>query len=181
PKNIAATWVLNQAFDRARTLLQANQLTADETVTAWLGEDCNQITLDQYLSADDGVFVYHLQRWQHHPDAVLADLCRRFLDRDLLKALEVSHLGESDRQALLDKVHYLLTGAGFVPNYYAGLRTFINRGYTLYQRGINLQTSTGLQEISELSPLVKTLTQPVQKVWLLYPREIEAELLAVIT
>ena len=181
PKNIAATWVLNQAFSRARTLLQANQLAADETVTAWLGEDCNQITLDQYLSADDGVFGYHLQRWQHHSDTVLADLCRRFLDRDLLKALEVSHLEEGDRQTLLDKVHYLLDKAGFVPNYYAGLRTFINRGYTLYQRGINLQTSTGLQEISELSPLVKTLTQPVEKVWLLYPREIEAELLAVIT
>jgi len=180
PKNIAATWVLNQAFDRARTQLQAGQLIADETVTAWLSEDCNRLTLEQYLSADDGVFVYHLQRWQRGSDPILADLCRRFLDRDLLKALDVSHLGESDRQMLLDKVHYLLTEAGFVPRYYAGLRTFINRGYTLYQRGINLQTSTGLQEISELSPLVKTLTQPVQKVWLLYPREIEAQLLAAI-
>jgi uncharacterized protein len=181
PKNIAATWVLAQAINRARMQLQAGQLVADETVTAWLSEDCDRLTLEQYLSADDGVFIYHLQRWQHDSDSILADLCRRFLDRDLLKAIEVSHLPESDRQILLNKAHCYLAEAGFVPNYYAGLRVAVSRGYTLYQRGINLQTSTGLQEISELSPLVKTLTQPVQRVWLLYPREIEANLLASLT
>jgi len=63
PKNIAATWMLQQAFRRARELLALGKLAADETVTAWLQSDCNQLPLAQYLQADDGVFVYHLQRW----------------------------------------------------------------------------------------------------------------------
>ncbi|WP_446868377.1 HD domain-containing protein [Phormidesmis sp. 146-12] len=180
-KNIAATWVLEQAFSRAQALLQSKQLTADETVTAWMSGNCDQMPLDRYLSADDGVFIYHLQRWQRETDSVLADLCRRFLDRDLLKALDVSHLREDDRAVLLQKVHYRLTEAGFDAQFYSGLRVAVSRGYTLYQRGIKLQTLTGLQEISELSPLVQTLTKPLQRVWLIYPREIEFDVLAAVS
>ncbi len=180
-KNIAATWVLQQIFSRAQSQLRAGQLTADETVTAWMSGNCDEMPLDRYLSADDGVFVYHLQRWQRGADPVLADLCRRFLDRDLLKALDVSHLAKDDRAILLQKVHYRLTDAGFDAQFYSGLRVAVSRGYTLYQRGINLQTLTGLQEISELSPLVQTLTRPLQKVWLIYPREIEFDVLAAVS
>lgn len=179
-KNIAATWVLEQAFGRAKALLLAKQLAADETVTAWVNGDCDQMRLEQYLASDDGVFVYHLQRWQHCEDRVLADLCRRFLDRDLLKALEVTHLSDTDRAILLQKAHYWLTEAGFEAPFYTGLRVAVSRGYALYQRGINLQTTMGLQEISELSPLVKTLSQPVQRVWFIYPRDIEFDVLATI-
>ncbi|MGI0486892.1 HD domain-containing protein [Pantanalinema rosaneae CENA516] len=181
PKNIAATWILDQAFVRAREQLPTGQLFADATVTAWLMQDCHdQLSLADYLAADDGVFSYHLQRWQHSDDPVLADLCRRYLDRDLLKAIDISHLSESQQTLLLEKVQHWLTQAGFQATYYAGLRVSFSRGYTLYQRGIKIQTPTGLTEISELSPLVRTLTQPYQRVWLIHPREVEGKLLAAI-
>ncbi len=176
PKNIAASWILEHAFVRAKELLAVGDLSADETVTAWLQQDCNQLPLRQYLDADDGVFVYHLQRWKHHPDPVLADLCRRFLDRDLLKTAEISHLEMHQHTLLLDKAQRWVEQLGFEPQYYVGMRTALSRGYTLYQRGIKLQTERGLQEISELSPLVKTLTLPCQRTWLLYPRDIEDQL-----
>lgn len=176
-KNVAASWLLQQAFDRARALLTEAHLPADEVVTAWLQQDCNQLSLHHYLAADDGVFIYHLQRWHSHPDPVLADLCRRFLERNLFKAFNVSHLDPAQQQQLLLQVQEKLRAIGFSPEHYAGLRTATGRGYTLYQRGINLQTATGLEEISELSPLVKTLTQPWQRSWLIYPREIESFLL----
>jgi len=178
PKNITASWVLGQAFDRARSQLPV--LEADATVNAWLTQNCNDLALDCYLSADDIVFTYHLHRWQHCPDAVLADLCRRFLDRDLLKALDVTHLDAMQRDKLLHQVQDWLTQIGFAAPYYAGLRVAFSRGYTLYQSGIKLQTGSGLQEISQVSPLVQTLTQPFQRDWLIYPREIESALLAIV-
>jgi uncharacterized protein len=176
PKNIAATWVLKHAIERAKELLASGDLLADSTVLAWLQQDCDRLPLEQYLAADDGVFTYHLQRWQQHSDSVLVDLCRRFVDRDLLKALEVTHLEPEQQILLLAKVQNWLEQLGFSSFYYAGLRTSLSRGYTLYQRGIKLQTSKGLQEISERSPLVKTLTRPEQRHWLLYPRDIETRL-----
>jgi len=176
-KNIAASWVLQQSFQRAKILLSQGLLSADAVLTAWLQQDCNQLSLENYLAADDGVFVYHLQRWQHSTDPVLADLCRRFVDRDLLKAFNVTHLSSAQQQQLLQQVREKLEAIGFSPEHYAGLRTALSRGYTLYQRGIKLQTASGLEEISELSPLVKTLAQPWQRSWLIYPGEIEPELM----
>lgn len=176
PKNIAASWVLEQALARAKSQLASDQLIADSTVTAWLKQPCSQLPLSQYLAADDGIFGYHIQRWRDSPDPVLADLCRRFLDRDLLKALDVSHLALAKRNLLLEKTQQLLEQAGFVAIYFTGLRVAFSRGYTLYQRGIKLQTEQGLQEISDVSALVQTLIQPFQRAWLLYPREIESDL-----
>ncbi len=176
PKNIAATLILEQVFKRARSLLQAGQLAADETVTAWLTGDCNQLQLQDYLRADDGVFAYHLQRWQDNDDRVLADLCRRFVDRDLFKALDVTHLNPEKREEILSKTRHWLADAGFAPEYYSGIRVSFSRGYTLYQRGIKIQTPSGLEQISELSPLVQTLIQPYERAWLIYPREIESSL-----
>jgi uncharacterized protein len=180
PKNVAAAWGLQQAFQRARELMatpcgyleeRGKLHDADETVTTWLQQDCNHIPLAQYLNADDGVFTYHLQRWQ-----ILADLCRRFIDRDLLKAIDITHLPKDQQPLILETVQRELEHLGFLPQYYAGLRTALSRGYTLYQRGIKLQTEQGLKEISQLSPLVKTLTEPWQRTWLLHPREVDPTL-----
>lgn len=172
-KNVAATWVLLKAFQQARCQLKLGKLNADQNVRAWLNQDCNQIELAQYLATDDGTFVYHLQQWQTHDDVILADLSRRFLDRDLLKALDISQLEESDRDLLFEKARYWTTQAGFDRSVYCGLRIAVSRGYTLYDRGINIQTTAGLQEIGELSALVQTLTQPIQKVWLIHLHEID--------
>jgi uncharacterized protein len=171
PKNLAATWVLERAFSRARELLLQGLLWADETVTAWM-KDMKGLQLSQYLAADDGVFLYHLQRWQDHDDRVLSDLCRRFLDRDLCKTLDVTEKSEDERQEMLQVMQQQVKQAGLSPDYYVGLRVALSRGYTLYQRGINLQTAQGLVEISERSPLVKTLSQPMRRAWLIYPREL---------
>ncbi|MCG8362485.1 MAG: HD domain-containing protein [Pseudanabaenales cyanobacterium] len=173
PKNLTASWVVTQAFARARELLIDGHLDADETVAAWLTQDFDSLPLARYLEGDDVVFMYHLHRWQTHPDPVLADLCRRFLHRDLLKTLDVTEHDETQQAQLLDKVRQQLQHLGLSPRFYSGLRHIWSRGYTLYQRGIKLLTSTGLQEISQLSPLVKTLTHPYQRTWLLYPAEIE--------
>ncbi|MBF2027307.1 MAG: HD domain-containing protein [Oscillatoriales cyanobacterium C42_A2020_001] len=179
PKNIAATWILEQAFNRARELLNKRQLVADETVQAWLMGDCDRLSLTEYLAADDGVFSYHLQRWQHHSDPILTDLCRRFVDRDLFKCLDVTHLNHEQRETLLSKTHHWLAEASFNAPYYSGIRISFSRGYTLYQKGIKIQTASGLDQISELSPLIQTLTQPYERAWLIYPREVEPILLSV--
>jgi uncharacterized protein len=170
-KNLAATVVLERAFARARVLLKQGRLSADPTMTAWL-LGMEQVSLADYLAADDEVFMYHLGRWQQGDDPILADLCRRYRARDILKTLDLTARSADEQQAILQAVQSRSRQAGFDPDYYVGLRLALSRGYTLYQRGINMQMPQGLQDISELSPLVKTLSQPMQKAWLIYPREL---------
>jgi uncharacterized protein len=176
PKNLSATWLLEQAFGRARELLQQGNLEADEVITAWLSTPIDTLPLALYLAADDIVLLYHLQRWQHHRDPILADLCHRFLDRRLFKAWDVSYCDRDEQAKLLHMVQLHLMQHHCDAERYSGLRRTWSRGYTQYQRGIKLKTPTGLVEISQVSPLVKTLSQPNERTWLLYPPEFVDEI-----
>ncbi|MBD2260971.1 HD domain-containing protein [Pseudanabaena sp. FACHB-2040] len=174
PKNLSATWVLEQAFIRARTLLQQGTLWADDTVTAWMTQAEETLPLETYLAGNDVVFGYHLEQWRSHPDPLLADLCRRFLDRDLLKVIELTELSEEQQSQFLELLQPQLAALDLDSACYSGLRHIWSRGYTLYQRGIKLHRGDQLQDIKQVSPLVQTLAQPVERIWLLYPREVTA-------
>jgi HD superfamily phosphohydrolase len=172
PKNLAVTWLLEQAFGRARQLLRENRLEADTTVMAWLRVPEVSLDVDTYLAGDDITFTYHLQRWRHSQDALLADFCRRFLDRDLLKTLEITRLAPTAQTQLLAEVRHYLQTQGYSSEHYAGLRHTWSRGYTTYQQGIELYTDNEFVDIKYLSPLVQTLSHAHERIWLLYPRAI---------
>lgn len=172
PKNIVVTWLLERAFERARSDLHLGKLEADPTVTAWLLAPDRPLPLETYLAGDDTVFTYHLQRWRYSPDPLLADLCRRFLDRDLLKTLEVTRLSAEQQSDLLHTVRNHLDQQGYSSEHYSGLRRTWSRGYTTYNEGICLHSDNAFVDIKDLSPLVQTLSQPFKRTWLLYPREI---------
>ncbi len=174
PKNIAASWILERIMHRARHLL--GDLEIDATLNAWLTKPNAELTLKEYLKADDGVLTYHFQRWQESEDKILSDLCRRYCDRDLFKTKNVSTLSDAERQLWCDKAAKLLLQQGFNPDDYRTIQTSTTRGYTLYQKGINLLTEQGICELSEVSPLVQTLIQPAHRAWLIYPREIEQDM-----
>jgi uncharacterized protein len=174
PKNIAASWILERIMHRARHLL--SKLEIDATLTAWLTKPNAELTLKEYLKADDGVLMYHFQRWQESKDKILSDLCRRYCDRDLFKTKNISTLSDAERQLLCDKAAKLLLQKGFNPDDYRTIQTSTTRGYTLYQKGIHLLTDQGICELSEVSPLVQTLMQPAHRAWLIYPREIEPDM-----
>ncbi len=169
PKNLAATWVLTQAFGRARELLQRGELEADPTVTAWLKGPMDELPLASYLAGDDIVFTYHLQRWQSHPDSTLADFCRRYLNRRLLKVLEVTSATPLEQESLLIGVQQQI---GDEALRYSGLCHTWSKGYSVYQRGIKIKTQQGLQDINQLSALVRSLSAPAQRTWLIYPAEV---------
>ena len=177
-KNLAATWILEQAFSRARELLKRGELEADSTVTAWLKGPVDELPLARYLTADDIVFTYHLQRWQAHADPTLANFCGRFLNRKLLKAIEVTYATASEQESLLANVQQQLAADGVEAHRYSGLRHTWSKGYSVYQRGIKIQTPRGLKDINQLSPLVQTLTQPAQRTWLIHPSEVTVGLCA---
>lgn len=177
PKNLASAWGLIQAFRRAKELLLAERIEADQTVHAWLVKGGANVSLSHYLAADDIVFTYHLHRWQNSDDPILRDLCQRHLNRDLLKAMDISDLNAQQQQEVLAYSQELIrAGGGAEPSFYTGLQVALTHGYTLYQRGINLRSGNTFVEISEVSTLVQALTQPFRRTWIIYPLAIESAL-----
>jgi hypothetical protein len=168
-KNIAARFLLERIFRRAKFLISAGEIFCDRTITAWLTQDPQSLTCEEYFASDDTVFNYHIHRWRDSDDFILADLCRRFLDRDLFRATDISHLDDIQQQESLDSWQEKLSSQGLESKYYCGIRVAKTKGYSIYKQGINVQTEQGLQDIAKLSPLVQAIVQPIQRAWLVHP------------
>jgi len=168
PKNLAARFGLGKVFERAKLLLSMGELAADRVVTAWLTQEPQALSVENYLRADDTVFMYHVQMWQDHKDKILADLCRRIQDRDLFKGTDITNL--EDPSHYIQEWEEKLQKLNLDPKYYCGVRVALTKGYTLYCQEIEIKTEEGLKDISQLSPLVKTLSQPIKKAWLIHPK-----------
>ena len=94
---IAADWVLRGAFQRARQRWGSDPALAatapslatflDGTATADSLDDPARLDglLDAFVALDDTDVLYSLKRWTGARDPVLADLARRFIDRDLFR------------------------------------------------------------------------------------------------
>ncbi|PLS67880.1 MAG: phosphohydrolase [Cyanobacteria bacterium M5B4] len=170
PKNLAARFTLGQIFKRVRQLLLTQEVTADPIVTAWLLENNDKLSISTYLEADDTNFLYFIKQWQHHSDRILADLCRRYLDRDIFKTRDIGMFDKTDREQIYQEMKEAVTKAGYDPEFYCGVRQTMTKGYTLYQQGIQVLVEDKFTEISRLSPLISALIQPNPRVWLVYPR-----------
>jgi HD superfamily phosphohydrolase len=168
-KNIAARFLLERIFRRAKFLISGGGIFCDRTMTAWLTQDPQTLTCEEYFASDDTVFNYHMHRWHDSDDFILADLCRRFLDRDLFRATDISYLDDIQQQESLDSWQEKLSSQGLEPKYYCGIRVAKTKGYSTYKQGINVQTEQGLQDIVKLSSLVQAIVQPIQRSWLVHP------------
>jgi uncharacterized protein len=177
PKNIASVWGLNQVVRRARELINQHDLYTDSAMHAWLTQANQTLSLSDYLSADDGWLMYHLQQWQSSHDPILADLSRRYIHRDLLKAEDISTFSSERSAGVLEKSLYLAEQQGLEPSYYTGIQVSTTRGYTLYDRGIDVGLPNQTLDLSDVSPLVHSLIPPLRRATLIYPKEIETRLL----
>lgn len=173
PKNIAANWLLEQTFARARQLLGQPGWFCDDTLAAWLRGPIDQLPLERYLAGDDTLCLYHLERWRQAEDPLLRDLSRRFQDRDLPKARSLEALDTEGQEQLLRRCRDWATAAGWDAAVMVGLRRRSRLGYSRYRQGIKVLTDEGIQPISGRSPLIRALIQPSRTAWLIYPKPLD--------
>ncbi len=177
PKSLAARFVQDRLFHRARLLYQAGELNLDPILAAWMSQTVDDLPLPLYLAADDVMFSYPLRFWSQGSqwgqwgteDPILQDLSRRYLERDLFKGLNISYLDAQQRDQVLQGLRQRVSQDSLDPAYYVGLRSSRIQGYSLYHQGIQLHTERGPREIAELSALVKALVDTRPQEWLIFP------------
>ena len=172
--NVVSTWLLCQVIATARRL-GPKEVWADETMARWLWNP-DGLDITSYLANDDTRCGYHLQRWREEGPKELAEPCGRFLDRRLLRALEVSRLQNGEQLELLARARRLSTDAGMDPEQCCGLQQRSMRGYHPYKGGLRLWDGVQLQALEQRSALVKALTGNERTAWLIHPREVSSGL-----
>ena len=172
--NEVCNWLLEQIIKTARKL-GPKKVWADQTMSAWLWNH-EKMSLEDFLANDDVVTGYHINKWQYSNSDNLSKLCKRFINRNLLKALNISSFALEIRLEALAKARILSEKYCIEPDISCGLREQIVKSYHPYKYGLRLWDGKNLQALEEVSPLVERLIEPNQSSWLIYPKEIENEL-----
>jgi HD superfamily phosphohydrolase len=172
--NVVCNWLLSQTIATARRL-GPGQIFADDVMSRWLWQP-QQLDLDTFLANDDIRTGYHLQRWSEEAPAALQLLSQRLVQRQLLKATDVSALAPEQRLEHLARARRLSEAAGLEAEQCCGLRQQQNRGYHPYNGGLRLWDGQQLGALEKRSALVRSLIQPTEMAWLIHPPEVTAEL-----
>ena len=171
--NVVCNWLLQRAIEVARRL-GPDRVWADATMARWLWEP-RRLDIGSFLANDDLRTGYHLLRWREEGEPELADPCRRLIDRQLLRAVDVGELSSTGRLELLARARTLAERAGLAPEGCCGLHQRQSRGYLAYKGGLRLWDGDRLQALEQRSPLVRGLSERLDMAWLIHPAEITGE------
>jgi len=172
--NEVCNWLLEQIIKTVRKI-GPKKVWADKNMSEWLWNH-EEMSLESFLSNDDIVTGYHIHKWQESSYSNLSNLCKRFIHRNLLKALNISCFSLEIRLEALAKARILSEKSNIEPDISCGLREQIVKSYHPYKYGLRLWDGDKLQALEKVSPLVDRLIEPNQSSWLIYPKEIESEL-----
>lgn len=166
--------LLNRVLKRAKVLYESGYAFKEPPKYLVPFFKSNEVSVDAYLRLDEMVLNYYLQEWIDEEDAILSDLSRRFVNRDLFK-----HLPFDGNRFTIDELTELFTKAGIDPDYYFVVDSFSDLPYDYNRPGINsrkpihLITSTGkIKEISTQSVIINSITGIQRKDYkIYYPKE----------
>ncbi|HET7628667.1 MAG TPA: HD domain-containing protein [Bacillales bacterium] len=162
PVTRSAEVILGKILKRVRHLHESGYVFREtpERILPFIREAA---ALDDYLKLDESVVMYYFQMWQEEDDAVLRDLCGRFMNRRLLKYVEF------DPHAEMEAYMHLrdwFREAGIDPDYYLVVDSSSDLPYDFYRPGeegerlpIHLLTASGeLRELSRESDVVEAIS-----------------------
>jgi HD superfamily phosphohydrolase len=164
----SAEAVLVSTLKRARQLITRDELKfrmRDSVFEKMLmGEE---VSTQEYLQIDDTDLTFHLKQWEHEADSTLSDLARRFIDRKLFKAMDMSLTGEA-RGKFWSQAEQIVRRAGYEPEFYLIMDRAGDVPYYGYYSPVDVDPgsliyieSDGAQgeirEISEVSEAVRGL------------------------
>ena len=172
--NEVCSWLLEQLVTKARQL-GPDKVWADKYMAKWLW-DKEGIDLETFLANDDIRTGYHLLRWKEEAPADLSEICNRFINRNLLKAININQLSNEGQLNALAKARKLVEKKGQNPDQLCTLRHQSIDIYQPYKRGLRLWDGEHLKALEEASSIVHGLINPEIAAWLIHPKEIHEEL-----
>lgn len=131
------------------------------------------LSLQTIFGMRESWWRYHLYQWSTASDAILGDLSRRILNRDLFKTVRINDLMDSD--AFRAKAKQAVEKAGFDPDYYLHEINTLDINASDYKQSMLVQMEDGrLRHLSDAEPLFGAMAKEsgsYKKKWLVMPKE----------
>jgi hypothetical protein len=163
PVTRSAEVILSKILQRAKFLFESEDFTFKLKPTHFMSFFAGDVQLEEYLKLDEGIVSYYFQLWQEEDDAILRDLCERFVNRRLFKYIEFNPNLQMNTWMELNG---LFKEAGIDPDYYLVVDSSSDLPYDFYRPGeeeerlpIHLLMPDGnLKELSRNSDIVESIS-----------------------
>ncbi len=130
----------------------------------------NRETLNQFCQLDDIDFSFAVKRWSNHPDFVLSELCKRLLNRQLLKIkLQAEPFEAAEVQEKLADAAKQLGVDATTASYFVFTGTANNTMYQSQDERINILFKDGkVKDIAAIdnSLIHQTISAPIKKFYI---------------
>ncbi|PSQ98984.1 MAG: HD family phosphohydrolase [Bacteroidetes bacterium SW_7_64_58] len=146
---------------------------------------------DHYLQLDDTDILFSLKQWMKGPDPILADLCRRFINRVFLRVTFLPEFPAQDQletwrrqvaEWLVDQNLVAQTEARSAARHYLSVNVSRHTAYDSDQELIGILGRDGtVQELSEMADTatISDLTEFVEKPYICFPKPVDLDVPAV--
>lgn len=195
---VAGDRLLRIAFGRMREHLARDSKSLDGCCSpSLLFFLTNNLTLDdirrkdvreQFCRIDDVDVMHCMKACMRHPDRILADLCRRFIERDFFRVTFLSDMPPQEQvEAWTDRIAAWLVSKGLSDANCAGedAQCYLIRddtrhlAYEHVRDSVHVLDRTGaVRELSQTveATTVASLGEVVVKPFVCYPKEVELEM-----
>ncbi len=190
---LAADHLLRSIFSRVRSRLTAGdrdvERRASPDLLYFLRKKLDRDSIERpevrraFCRVDDTDVVYSIKQWSQGQDRLLADLSRRFVDRDFFRVTFLREIPTSDQITVMrQSVVEWLQEQGFddaheAAEYYGGVSNTSHSAYERLEESILIIDREGrVRELSEMADIatISALTHFVEKPYVCLPKEVDA-------
>ena len=171
--NEISTWILEKIIYTIKNNSE-KKIWLDKSLYKWIFSPA-KIDFDDFLKNDDITFYYHLIRWKDDSFEPLSTLCKMFIDRELLKASDISFLDKIERLKILAYARKLCEKNNYDSEIFCGIKERSFKGFAS-NNALGIWDGTYQNLLENSSALIKTLMKSEESSFIIYPREIKNEI-----
>ena len=171
--NEISSWILEKIIKSIRNGLK-DKIWIDQSLSNWIFS-LRDLSFKDFLDNDDISLGYHLMRWKKEAPEPLSTLCKMFIDRQLLKATNISFLSNIEKLELLAFTKKRCEDSSLNASLFCGIKEKKFRGFES-NNSLKVWDGNYLTNLDQASALVKTLMKGEDSSLIIYPKEIKNDI-----
>jgi HD superfamily phosphohydrolase len=171
--NEISTWILEKIISTIKNNSE-KKIWLDESLHRWIFSP-EKVDFEDFIRNDDVTFYYHLIRWKDESFEPLSTLCKMFINRDLLKASNISFLSKFDRLKVFAITRKLCEANNYDSEIFCGIKEKSFKGFES-NNALKIWDGTYQNSLDNSSDLIKTLMKSEESSFIIYPSIIKNEI-----
>ena len=167
--NEISTWILEKIIYLIKNNYTSKNIWIDESLRSWIFSP-NNLEIKDFLANDDIFFYFHLMKWKDESFEPLKTLCSMFIDRNLLKASDISFLNKLERLEILAFVQRKCKLNNYNSEIFCGIKERTFQGFKS-NNSLKIWDGTYQNSLENNSELIKTLMNSNNSSLIIYPGE----------